>query len=568
MPFLVTKKDKYGNEYLYIRHNHRVDGKSKMAYQVYLGPKKDFDTRARISRMEFETETIEFGLIAALLHVAKKIGLVDAINRATAKRNQGLDVGEHFLIAAINRCVEPLSKSRMEDWLDSTILQKVYPDIGVKLDASAYWTHFQYMTEDNMELVENELIQVIKEKYDVDYSHLSFDPTNFYTYINPKKPNQELAKHGHPKDGKATLNLINLSLFLTIDGGIPLFHLAYPGNTVDPVHFKTALKSLEKRFDGMDEDLKSVTLTFDKGNLSVDGFKVVDEMGIYYICSDRPSTHKDLLAIPPDEFAMHVLPNGKEVGVKEYHLEKYGKTRRFIAVYNPNEARWNQENLDKKVNKRVEEIKTYFVKRARFKPGERKKGRADKWRKRVEVEDKLKTMVGNEPYKSIIITKVDGPDEIPVDKGGTLKVSVSINSKAKDVASLKLGKSFLMTNRDDLEGHDVVWIYRQQYLVELAFKWLKNRDFLSIRPMWHHVDSSIRGHVFTCYLGLVLLSLLIREVTQLGIPTSIDQLIKNLKEIKLTRIHVSGRPDPIENIDKMSPEAKLLHEKLALNKYL
>jgi hypothetical protein len=223
MPFLVSKKDKYGNEYLYIRHNHRVDGEVKLAYQVYLGAAKDLATRGKLLSLDFQTETIEFGLIAALLHIAKKIGLVGIINNATGKRDQGLSVGEHLLIAAVNRCVEPVSKTHLMEWLDSTVLRKIYPDLDVTPDSRAYWTHFQYVTEENVESIENELIRVIREVYKIDYTHLSFDPTNFFTYINPRKPNQELPKHGNSKEGRATLNIVNLSLFCTIDGGIPSF---------------------------------------------------------------------------------------------------------------------------------------------------------------------------------------------------------------------------------------------------------------------------------------------------------------------------------------------------------
>lgn len=564
MPFLVSKKDKYGNEYLYIRHNHRVDGEVKLAYQVYLGAAKDLATRGKLLSLDFQTETIEFGLIAALLRIAKKIGLVGIINSATGKRDQGLSVGEHLLIAAINRCVEPVSKTHLMDWLDSTVLRKIYPDLDVNLDSRAYWTHFQYVTEDNVESIENELMRVIMGVYKIDYTHLSFDPTNFFTYINPRKPNQELPKHGHSKEGRATLNIINLSLFCTIDGGIPLFHLAYPGNTVDAIHFKSAIIALKARLKVLEMSPTSVVLTFDKGNLSPEGFDLIDEMELGYICSDRPSTHKDVLSIPPEEFTMHELPNGKQVGVKEFNAEKYGKERRFIAVYNPNEASWNLENLEKKITKKITEIKKYFSERVTFAPGERRRGQADKWRKMIEVKAKIKDMIGGEPYKSIITFVISGPEEIPVAEGGSLSVDLSINKTSKAETSLEHGKSFLMTNQVDLPAHEVVWVYRQQYLVEQAFKWLKGNEFLSVRPMYHHVDSSIRGHIFVCYLGLVLLSLLVREVVQHDIPMSIHDAVKTLKEIKMTRIILPGRTDAIENVNAMDPDAKQLYDLLEM----
>ena len=225
---------------------------------------------------------------------------------------------------------------------------------------------------------------------------------------------------------------------------------------------------------------------------------------------------------------MHMLPNGNKVGVKDFHLDKYGKTRRFVAVYNPNEEKWNRENFTAKIRKKIAKIEVFFRDRLTFAPGEKRKGQGDKWRIRAEVEKKVKAMIGGHPFADVIVITVKGLAKLPVAQGGRLKLEVSTNQEAFENAALKLGKSFLMTSREDLSSIDVVWTYRQQYLVERAFKWLKNSEFLSIRPMYHRVDSSIRGHIFVCYLGLVLLSLLVREIVQLEVPMSINEAIKHL----------------------------------------
>ena len=132
----------------------------------------------------------------------------------------------------------------------------------------------------------------------------------------------------------------------------------------------------------------------------------------------------------------------------------------------------------------------------------------------------------------------------------------------------KLGKGFLMTNREDLTPQEVVWTYRQQYLVEQAFKWLKSGEFLTIRPMFHRIDNSVRGHIFTCYIGLLLLSLLVKELIRLDIPTSIYKTVKHLKEIRLTRIYMGDHTKPLVTIDSMSDDAKKIYDSLELKSYL
>ncbi len=90
----LAKKKKKGKTYLYLEERGWINGKSKRLWQIYLGPEHKFKEKSQIiSIPEVETETIEFGLVAALYILAKKINLVNVINKFTEKRNQGLSVG-------------------------------------------------------------------------------------------------------------------------------------------------------------------------------------------------------------------------------------------------------------------------------------------------------------------------------------------------------------------------------------------------------------------------------------------------------------------------------------------
>ena len=131
-----------------------------------------------------------------------------------------------------------------------------------------------------------------------------------------------------------------------------------------------------------------------------------------------------------------------------------------------------------------------------------------------------------------------------------------------------LGRVFWWQIERILPPQEVVWTYRQQYLVEQAFKWLKSGEFLTIRPMFHRVDNSIRGHIFTCYIGLLLFSLMVRELIQLDVPTSIYKAVKGLKEIRLTRVYIAGKTKPLITIDSMSADAKKIYDTLELKRYL
>lgn len=569
----LDRRKKKGHVYLYLEERAWIDGKSKRLWQRYLGPEHKFKELSKIAlNLDIETETIEFGLIAALLLIAKKLGFVKIINTYTNKREQGLSVGEHILIAAINRCLEPVSKSHLKAWVESTILRKIYVELGSALDSRSYWTHFRYLNEEIVTSIGDEINRTLIQKFDVDFSNLLYDPTNFFTYINPKKPNQALPRHGHCKEGRFTLNIVNFSLFCALDGGIPLLHLVYPGNVPDAKSFKNALDRLKSRLNQIEVSTTNITLTFDKGNLSKGAFEFIDEE-FDYISSIRPSTRKALLLIPPEEFEMKLLPNGKELGVKEFNNEKYeafmkrleingvnikkkkfetyGKNRRIIAMYNPKQAKWQKENFDKKIKDKIPKIKAFFKDRLNNKD----------WSKEEKVLEKCQNILGAKKFQKVVDVKLTGME-------GELALSVSQNQAAYEEKVLSFGKSFLMTSREDLAAWEVAWAYRQQYIVENAFKALKNPKWLSIRPMWVRTDPSIRGHSFVCFIGLLLLSLLVREMVMQDIPISLSKAIKRLKSIRITKIKIPGRQKPMYKLNKMNEEEKILYDALKLNRFI
>nr|MDO8087837.1 IS1634 family transposase [Candidatus Sigynarchaeum springense] len=548
----LIKKVKKGRVYLYLQENARINGKVKRLWQRYLGPEDEIKDLSSLARSpDIETESIEFGIETALLHIAKKLGVVDIINQHVEKRDQGMTVGEHVLLAAINRCIEPASKTQLRSWLDSTVLRDLYPGNDVTLDARSYWSHFKYLTPENIEQMGDSLVEATRTRFGVKHDMLMFDPTNFFTYINPSRPNQTLPRHGHGKDGRPTLNIVNFSLFCALDGGIPLLHLVYPGNKQDASHFKDALQRLQSHVKKIGVSPEQVTLTFDKGNLSPTTFKLIDAMKLHYIASIRPSMRKDMQFIPFTEFEMHELPNGKCIGVKSVVRSMYGKDRRMIAIYNPRQAKWQKKNLDIKISKRIAEMKAFFAKRLNTK----------RWNDKEKIRTKCETISGTEKFQELISVSIEG-------EPGKLVLSVEENRPAIEKTALSLGKSYIMTSREDMSAHDVAWAFRQQYIIEDAFKRLKNPSMLSIRPMYHWTDTSIRGHAFTCFLGLLLLSLLVRELQQLHVKTSLHMAIKHLKSMRLTRITIPGKKKTIQKVERMHPDAKIIYDALALHRFI
>jgi len=546
---LVKKKIK-GNTYLYLQETAWVNGKSTRVWQKYLGPEsKVREHLDDLANPEISVSTLDFGLPCVLMQLVKKLELIEIINDCTEKRDQGLSVGNYMVLAAINRCVKPTTKAKIRRWFDQTALFKEFPPIETYFDSMAYTNHFKYLTPKIVETIEERIHEKLVAKFGISMNTLFYDPTNFFTYINPKE-GSSLIKHGHSKEGRKTLNLVGLTLFCTQDGGLPVMHEVYPGNVQDARLFREELPRLFERIKRIGIDAKELCVVFDKGNVSENAFEQINASGIRFIASIRPSTRKDLIVVPSQEFALETLPNGKEVGVREFPHDKYG-AHRLVVVYNPRQRAWQEKNLKKKLEMRIVKINEWFKNKLNVK----------KWRDPAAVETKIRSLIKTKEYFKWIKYSVSGLE-------GAVVYSIGIDKVALDAHLTTLGKSFLLSNHPTMSSLEIAWMYRQQYTVEQAFKYLKSPSFLSIRPMYDHSDESVRGHLFTCVLGLLLLTLLTREIQQNYNKISLPTIVELLSEVQLVAIKYGKSNKTIKMLAEMSKESKELSNFLHLEAFI
>jgi len=552
MVHLIKKKIK-GHIYCYLQHNIWVDGTPKRAWQIYLGPLERIQERGILSKPEkLEFQTVECGADIALYDIAQKIRLVEIIDQCTnKKRQQGLTVGEYTLLGVINRCINPCSKNGLGDWFKNSILTKYFPILPSILNSQTYWNHFQYLNEQVIEKIEVELNKIVLDRYQLELNCVLYDPTNFYTYIQEHTEN-ELPKKGHSKEKRFDLNQINLSLFCLKDGGVPLMHEPYPGNTQDAKHFKKAIPKFIERMTEIGRTVEEITLIFDKGNHSKDVFKDINTARLKFIASLRPSTQKELLKIPLDKFiTVKLKSTGKEVRYYRVKKEIYGAKRDVYVVFDPRHFKRTKLTFEKRLQNKIRAVQEFFQDRLNIK----------KWRDAEKVRTKIKAILGKKLDGTIVQVEVKGDP-------GQLEIQLELNEMEKQKRIASMGKTILFTNCADWDGELVIRTYRAQYMIEDAFKHLKCPKMISIRPMYHYKDDSIRVHAFICVLGLLLLSLLRLELAKQRITMSYFKALELLKEIKFTRIFDQKNTLKFEKLNKITPEQKNILKKLDLKRYL
>lgn len=553
----LTRKVKKGKTYLYLEEKARIDGTVRRTWQIYLGPEDalhDLSISGLLSKRSHSVEitTMGFGISAALWQIVEKIdlpGIIDGI--CPKKRDQGLSLGEYITIAAINRCVAPVSKSRLANWYRKDWLSTRFnlnPDV---LNAQTYWNHFQYLDRDSIDKIELAINKVVLDKFNLELDNILFDPTNFYTFSRGNEEG-ELLKFGHSKEGRNNLRLVNYSLLCTRDSGIPLMHETYPGNSQDAGQFKTVPERIANRLAALGRETGDLTIIFDKGNHSPEAFDMIDKHGLKFIASARNSMFKDMLHVPREDLVKIELPfSGKTVEYKRFKRKVFGCQRTTYVVLDPAKQKKHAFLFKIKIDKTVQEIKEYFKDRLN----------AKKWSKRDAVEKKLKSMIGKNPMSSVIRAKVTGPD-------GAMSLAVSVDEEARQRHEETLGRSIIFTNQDEWEPRVVIWSYREQYIVEHAFKHMKCPTSIAVRPMYHHADACIRAHVFTCVLALLLLALLRLEISFKGVSVTYPEMLDQLGSINLNLISTQAGKEPVKKMEKITGPAARLARVLGLKKMM
>ncbi len=151
---------------------------------------------------------------------------------------------------------------------------------------------------------------------------------------------------------------------------------------------------------------------------------------------------------------------------------------------------------------------------------------------------------------------------------GKLEATIHVNETKKAAYLAALGRSIIFTSQADWPPETVIQAFRDKYVIENTFKQLKNPKFLAIQSMYHWSNTCIRAHVFSCVLGLLLLSLVHLELSQKSLFLSYQQLLDSLSELSLIQIYTTPDSAPFYKLDEHSPLSEKLYQVRKLKHFL
>jgi len=259
----------------------------------------------------------------------------------------------------------------------------------------------------------------------------------------------------------------------------------WPGNRTDVTVLLPTIDRLRLRFGVQD-----VVVVADRGMLSQDTVLALERRKLSYILGTKLRRQKEVNEeVLSRAGRYHQVTDTlwvKEVGVED---------RRYVVCFNPEEAQ-----------------RDALVRQALLESLE------------VQLSKGVKSLVGNAGYRRYL--KVD-------------KDAVSVDPQKVAKEARYDGKYVLRTNTS-LSAEAVATRYKELWRVERLFRTAKSS--LDTRPIFHHFDATIQGHVFVSFLALVLMRQLEEGLEAKGVSLEWPDILRDLEALYEVEVLHHGHP--------------------------
>ena len=538
MASLQSKINK-GITYWYIIESKRVNGKVKTNVIEYIGNtqklKERFNEQYKNQDGEIVLKSYIHGSTHALLKIVNKLGIEEILDECfTPRIRDGVKRSQSLILIAIARMCAPGSKDSFPDWVKQTTLPNELNLIKHgKLNCNHFWDQMDEIPIEALQEAENKIVERILKMYDIKLDKLALDFTNYFTYISSGNTRNTLTKRNkNNKQKRSDLRQFQYALVTTKDFTIPLYSFVYSGKYNDKTAFKNYIENLKKRIPNYESP--SLTFIFDGGGTSKENLKEVP----YYICRLSLSSCKELYDKELDETI--TLNKRKEINCKRLRKKIWNEDRTGILTFSEKLYKGQVAGLELNIVKTIEDIKNQNIQLAN--PKKRIDTTKDKFI--IRVEEKIL----NREHMSDVFNIIYN-----VDKNGKVEtIEYEIKEDvANEIKEKYFGKKLIITNRHDWSTEEILQTYFDQDAIEGIFKDTKEEEFIGFTPQFHWTDQKMIVNMFCSTLGLQLLGVLNKELTDKGIKITNKKLMVTTERIREAWIKAKNSNKIIKQLEEM-----------------
>src|SRR5450631_127142 len=398
----------------------------------------------------------------------------------------------------IGRMVSPGSELQTHDWLQartglgelldhdfgSTSLTRLYTISDTLLKHQAALEAFLAVQEQTL--------------FDLNRSIVLYDLTN--TYFEGQCAQNPKAQFGRSKEKRSDCPLVTLGLVLDGDG-IPLGSQVFPGNASEPATLALMLDGLQGKNPLPSE---KPVIIMDAGIASAENIAWLSERGYLYLVVSRERYVQD----PRDQESAVMVRKTEHNSVAVYREidAETGETR----LYCHSELKAKKEQASRnRFHVRLEEGLD------KLNTGLDKKGTTKNYAKILERIGRLreKNSRVSQDYSIEVIADADKNNAIRIEWKRELQ---------SDQKDHHCGVYCLRTNIPDWSEEQLWTTYTMLTEIEATFRSLKTD--LGLRPVYHHKEDRVTGHLFITLLAYHLVHTLRYQLKRQGIQLSWDSI--------------------------------------------
>jgi transposase len=452
---------------------------------------------------------------------------------------KALGFNQHHVAAAlgniIGRMAAPASELATHGWLQATSgLGELidYDFEGMSLDrlyqvSDQLWKH--------KEAIEAHLYQQERDLFGFNETITLYDLTN--TFFEGEAKTNPQAQRGRSKEKRRDCPLVTLGLVL--DGsGFPRKSQIFPGNASEPQTLKTMLQGLSGQ--------PGSTVILDAGIASEENIEYLIEQHYKYIVVSRQQK-RDF-----DENKATVIKDipGQTVKVQRVIVEETGE----VELYCHSELREKKEQAmqDSFAEK-------YELALGSLHNGLSKKGNTKKYTKVLERIGRLKEKYARAAqHYDVTVTA----DEAQLN---ALSIEWKRVEKAHSQATHP-GVYCLRSNLTDWDGEALWRTYTMLTDLESVFRSLKSE--LGLRPIYHHKEERVNGHIFITLIAYHLVQTLRVQLKAQDCHDSwqtIRRKVENQQRITVTLQREEGKTIHLRKATKADPQQSTLYSLLGIS---
>ena len=485
-----------------------------------------------------QEETRDCGDVALLWHLVERLDLVNILDQAAGKREQGQSVGLVTALMAIHRDTDPGSKLSFLEWYPQTILPELANLPNEEVNYQHLLRSLEYWDDSAIGKVETAVLLKLGLDFGIGPETIVWDATS--TYFEGET--NSLIRRGYSRDHRRDRPQVNVDLFLDMEHHLPIYSRSYEGNMVDVTRFPRAVEDLSQQYP----DWRPMIIS-DCGVISDETLIMMRQLryGLLLGLPRKGRWLSIILGVSESQFDCGFYYRGNHIKAKRKGVNLGGHRFHVYVFGNKKKARREAEAREKAMCACEAELRSLKL-GVRF------------LKTRAQIKGRVKKILGEHKVSKFLHVQVVKPRST-----GQFELRIQPRKRPLKRQAKLDGRSMLITAPGKMSPKEAYSAYHSgRHSVESAFGMVKGS--ISIRPVFVYNEQRIKGHIFICQLALLLLRVLKMLLKLSGIQMTSRRALRQVKSVRIVKKTLSGISNSLWQVNQIPEEIQRIFDAVGL----